>query len=529
MKQKFLILLLLFTLIPTLIVFSSTECILAAEQQKKTKNVIFMIMDGANSTAITLARMYKGHPLIMDEMLSGGVRTYALDSAITDSAAAATAMATGKKTTTGSIAMIPKKGKPKSFLPAQTLVEAAEEQGIATGIIATSPIQHATPAAFSSHASDRNDFNNIAEQQLYQNMEVVLGGGRSWLFPDPNKGTRPDKENLLTEIKTKGYEYVQTKDELQKASGPKLWGSFAWEDLSYEWDRKQLSPKQPSLQDMTAKAIELLSSHPKGFFLLVEGSKVDWAAHKNDPIGMISELLSFDKAVGEALDFAKRDKNTLVIAVADHGNGGLSIGNHTTDHTYRQQPSKHIFPLLKKANMTASGAVSQLKKDRSNLKEVMANYGLEHVGTKEYCQIKKAKHPEKAMASLLSEKARLGFTTEGHTGEDVFLYTYGPGRPYGLINNTDLALFAARALGITLRQDFYADGEALLKSQGYQTERTGTPAENLELRATKDHKFLRYPVNKNFRYVNGQKESLRGVTVMYKETFFIPKSSTVDK
>ena len=133
--------------------------------------------------------------------------------------------------------------------------------------------------------------------------------------------------------------------------------SFAEEDLSFELDRKILKPQEPSLAEMTTTAIDHLAEKEQGFFLMVEGSKVDWAAHKNDPVGMISEVLSFDDAVGEALEFARQNKNTMVVAVTDHGNSGLTLGNRDTNSNYKRKSAEHFIDPLKKAKLTVKGAV----------------------------------------------------------------------------------------------------------------------------------------------------------------------------
>ena len=147
-------------------------------------------------------------------------------------------------------------------------------------------------------------YNEIAEQMVYQNLDVVFGGGKKYLLPESEDGTRVDGENLVDVLKEKGYDFIETRDELIAQKKSKVWGMFASNDMSYEMDRETLHPEQPSLAEMTAKAIELLSQNKKGFFLFVEGSKIDWASHANDPIGVISDMLAYDDAVRVTLEFA---------------------------------------------------------------------------------------------------------------------------------------------------------------------------------------------------------------------------------
>ncbi|QTC40509.1 alkaline phosphatase [Bacillus sp. V3] len=519
----------------SLLAFSfPSRCSFAVNSSKK--NVIFMIMDGTNSDIVTLSRWYKGAGLNLDKILVGGVRTYSGESAITDSAAAGTAMATGVKTLADHIG-ISKDGK-----PVMTVLEAAKLSGYATGIVSTSPVQHATPAAFTSHVIDRDEFGDIGEQQVYQGLDVILGGGAAWLKPkSKNKVknddgmlktkqiSREDGENLLSIIKSSEslYSFTASRDGLSKIRGDeKLWGAFAEEDLAYDIDRKALKLDEPTLAEMTETAIERLSASSKGFFLMVEGSKVDWAAHKNDPVGMISEVLSFDKAVGETLEFAERDGNTMVVAVTDHGNSGLTLGNVDTDKNYKNQPRDHFVGPLKKAEYTVKGATSLLKDDRSNLKEVLSSYGLGDLNKKEYCVMKDAKDVsdlEDEMVKLMAKRANLGFSTHGHTGEDVFLYGFGPGKPSGLIENIELPRVFARYLEFSLESfsDWYVDGEKFFKEKGYKVIIDKRDRDNPELVVSRGEEGLRFPENKNYYLRNGERVELRSVNVYSGGRFFV--------
>ncbi|MEH6883533.1 alkaline phosphatase, partial [Priestia megaterium] len=352
-----------------------TEAKVEHKSAKKPQNVIMMVMDGTSSNATTLARWYKGKPLHMDQLMAGGVRAYSAESAITDSAPAATALATGNKSNSGYVGVLPSVvntpgvksvEKENQFRPVANVLEGAKLSGRATGIVATSEIQHATPAGFSAHNYSRDDFQTLAEQQVYQNIDVVLGGGKQSLLPGKEEKSRKDGENLVNVLNKRGYDFVENKKELEQSRAKKIWGSFADRDLAYDMDRPQTKAEQPKLSQMTNKAITTLSKDKDGFFLFVEGSKTDWAAHANDPIGMISDVLAFDEAVGKAVEFAKKDGNTMVIAIADHGNSGLSIGNANTTKGYDTTPVSAYIDPLKKAKMTLEGAMSKLKEDLSN-------------------------------------------------------------------------------------------------------------------------------------------------------------------
>ncbi len=517
----------------TLAYTSANEKVEAKKESQQAKNVIVLVKDGVSSTTTTLSRWYKGEPLAMDEILSGGVRTYSAESAVTDSAPAGTAMATGNKSNDKFVGVLPEKvaspGVDSSladnpFKPVANVLEGAKLEGKATGIISTSEIQHATPAAFSSHATHRTDYDNIAEQQVYQNMDVVLGGGKTSL----EAKNRKDGENLVDVIEDNGYDMVETRDELLNSKSKKLWGTFAPAALAYDMDRPQTNPEEPTLAEMTKKGISTLSKDKDGFFLFVEGSKPDWAAHANDPIGMISDTLAFDEAVKEAVAFAKRDKNTLVIAVSDHGNSGISIGNQNTNSSYPSTPVSAYVDPLKKAEMTLEGALKQLNKDKSNVLEVAALYGIDNPTAEETKALNSSADLSKTLVQLLAKRANLGFTTGGHTGEDLFMYSYGPGKPTGLIENTDVAKSAAKALGFNLGEldkEVFVEAESAFKKIGAKISIDSADKNNPVLVVTKGKTTAEIPVNKNIVTIKGKDKALKTVTVQSNGKFYVSQEA----
>lgn len=517
----------------TLAYTSANEKVEAKKESQQAKNVIVLVKDGVSSTTTTLSRWYKGEPLAMDEILSGGVRTYSAESAVTDSAPAGTAMATGNKSNDKFVGVLPEKvaspGVDSSladnpFKPVANVLEGAKLEGKATGIISTSEIQHATPAAFSAHATHRTDYDNIAEQQVYQNMDVVLGGGKTSL----EAKNRKDGENLVDVIEDNGYDIVETRDELLNSKSKKLWGTFAPAALAYDMDRPQTNPEEPTLAEMTKKGISTLSKDKDGFFLFVEGSKPDWAAHANDPIGMISDTLAFDEAVKEAVAFAKRDKNTLVIAVSDHGNSGISIGNQNTNSSYPSTPVSAYVDPLKKAEMTLEGALKQLNKDKSNVLEVAALYGIDNPTAEETKALNSSADLSKTLVQLLAKRANLGFTTGGHTGEDLFMYSYGPGKPTGLIENTDVAKSAAKALGFNLGEldkEVFVEAESAFKKIGAKISIDSADKNNPVLVVTKGKTTAEIPVNKNIVTIKGKDKALKTVTVQSNGKFYVSQEA----
>ncbi|WP_246289120.1 alkaline phosphatase [Bacillus haikouensis] len=515
----------------------NNEPIDAKAKKKEPENVIMLVMDGTSAGATSLARWYKGEDLAMDEIMAGGVRTYSAESAITDSAPAATALATGQKSNDKFVGVLPEvvnsPGVDKlegedAHRPVANVLEGAQEHGKATGIISTSEIQHATPAGFSSHVTHRSNYGDIAEQQVYQEIDVVLGGGKESLSSD----NRKDGENLLKVIEEKEYDLVENRDELLNSKSDKIWGSFAPSALLYDFDRQATENNEPSIRDMTKKAIDTLSKDEDGFFLFVEGSKPDWAAHANDTIGIISDVLAFDAAVEEALEFAKEDGNTMVIAVSDHGNSGITMGNANTSGNYSHIPVSDYIDPLKKAKMTLEGALNQLKPDRSNIKQVAELYGLDNLSDEQAASLKNSSTLSKDMASMLAGRANIGFTTGGHTGEDVFLYSYGPERPEGLIDNTEIAKSMAGFLGFELEQMtdmLFVNAQNEFERKGYKTKIDTTDVNNPVFIAEKGKKTIKIPANKNLATVTNNKKTstkiLSGVSVYNGKDFFVSQDA----
>ena len=203
--------------------FSYNNMTEAKNKKNEPTNVIMMVMDGTSAGATSLARWYKGEDLAMDEIVIGGVRTHSAESAITDSAPAATALATGHKSNDKIVGLLPalvnspgvEAVDPEdAFKPVANVLEGARLQGKATGLVSTSEIQHATPAGFSAHVPHRSNYQDIAEQQVYQEIDVVLGGGIQSLLPGEGRNSRVDGEDLTKVLDAKGYDLVQTRDEL---------------------------------------------------------------------------------------------------------------------------------------------------------------------------------------------------------------------------------------------------------------------------------------------------------------------------
>lgn len=312
MTHKYIIYLVLFT---TLLSCKSVK--VKEEVLPKAKNVILLIGDGTGLTQISSAFYFKeSTPNYARFKTIGLINTSSSSHLITDSAAGATAFSAGVKTYNGAIGVAPDSTKVKN------IVEIVSLQNIKTGVISTSSIQHATPASFYSHVINRGQYEDIAADMAISNIDFFAGGGKQFF----NK--RKDGQNLLLDLKVKGFGIDSTA--LGNFSGIKQYAKMA-----YLLADNHMPPFAKGRGDFLPKATELgiqfLSKDTKNsnFFLMVEGSQVDWGGHANDAPYLISELIDFDDAIGKALDFAEKDGNTLVIVTGDHETGGFSLSSTT--------------------------------------------------------------------------------------------------------------------------------------------------------------------------------------------------------
>ncbi len=281
------------------------------------RNIILLIGDGMGLAQITACRIHTygtEQKMAVEKMpVTGYLYTHSVDKLITDSAAGATALAAGFKTRNGMISMSADTARVK------TILEAAREKGKATGLVATSSVTHATPACFAAHVPSRQMQPEIADQLIDAGLDVLLGGGRGFFIPQSEPGSqRSDERNLLKTARERGYRVIDRREELPEISAAPVVGLFKNEALANQ-------PDEPSLAEMTRKAIDLLRQNPRGFFLMVEGSQIDWGSHDNNLEYTNREMLSFDQAVEAALEFARKDGHTLVVVTADHETGGMAI------------------------------------------------------------------------------------------------------------------------------------------------------------------------------------------------------------
>jgi len=495
------------------------------------KNVIVLIPDGCNEAVQTATRWYKGSELNLDRMHTGDVKVHMANSIIPGSAAASTAMATGHKTTVRFLGVGPRTDDlltdfvptADPYAPVASILEAAKLTGRATGLVATSRITHATPAGFACHIHDRGLDNEIMEHMVYNNIDVVFGGGARHLLPsgetyttsfgDTWRGYRTDGENLLTVLRNRGYAFVDSKDGMNAVSCGKVWGLFDDSHMEADIDRAMFYPTQPSLAEMTSKAIEILSQDPNGFFMMVEGSQVDWAGHANDPVYMVTDFLAFDDAVGVAYDFAQRDGKTLVIVLPDHNTGGMAIGQYRNDDHYTAVSIEELVEPLKKMQVTSTGLARFFGNYTSeDIKSAVATYwGIELSGEDmdEIMADMPKVGPSYAVAKVVSKNHTIiGWTTHQHNAETVPLWAYGPGKPSGLIDNTEIAGYAARAMGVSL--DFMTDFlfvDVAEVTGNYTIDNDDPKNPVLKINSAD------IPISKDYMNVFGHKVKLPGVTV----------------
>lgn len=290
---------------------------LALAASAAPRNVILMIGDGMGPNQVISAQLTKvgdkGKLVMQTLPVHSNAITRSVLGDITDSAAAATALATGVKTTNGTL------GLDKDGKRLRNLVEAAHAAGHATGVVTTTQITNATPAGFTSHVKNRSQEPEIAEQQLTCGVDVLTGGGLEfWVPKDHSDSKRTDDQDLIAKARQEGYQVALSSADFKALKNKRYIALLNVGGLT-------TNAPEPSLAEIVKKAVKTLNAQHRGFFLMVEGGQIDWRCHANDLAGSIDQVLKFDSAVKAAQDFAKKDGHTLVIVTADHETGGLEL------------------------------------------------------------------------------------------------------------------------------------------------------------------------------------------------------------
>ncbi|MES2388074.1 MAG: alkaline phosphatase [Bacteroidota bacterium] len=275
---------------------------------KKAKNIIFLIGDGMGTAQIYAGLTSAGKLNLERFKVIGFSKTNSSNDYITDSAAGATAFSIGEKTYNGAI------GVDATGAAKPTILEIAEKNGLATGLVATCSITHATPASFIAHVKSRSQDEDIAADFLKTDIDLFIGGGRKFFEK------RKDNRDLTKELAANKYALKYKLEDVEASGDNKIAALLADESLP-----KMSEGRGDMLPRSTTAAVNMLHNNKKGFFLMVEGSQIDWGGHDNTSSYIISEMVDFDQAVGKALDFAEKDGETLVVVTADHETGGYTL------------------------------------------------------------------------------------------------------------------------------------------------------------------------------------------------------------
>jgi len=421
-------------------------------KNKKAKNIILLVSDGMSTGTLNMADLFlnrkygKGSnwiQLYKDNRVSRALMdTASASSIVTDSAAASSSWGGGFRVNNGSLNVAPD-GKP--HLP---IWQKFKKSGKMAGCVTTVPITHATPAGFCVNSKSRNSQDDIAEIYLDLEFDIMMGGGKNYFSAQ----TRKDKKDMFAAFEAKGYQVAKTRSEMLSTSNNKpVLGVFSDDALPYSVDRNSdsnLTKSVPTLAEMAQKAIDRMKNHKNGFVLQIEGGKVDWAAHANDIAALINDQIAFDEAVKVAIDFAEKDKETLVIITTDHGNAnpGVIYGKNANDNFDSIQKYTQTNEWILN-QITPSFSISQVNEviEKANghtptdeeAKTILSYYDGLH---KEEGLYNYKKLPYKAFSEMQQKTNSVGWISMDHSADYVELAMFGPGsellKPF--VKNTDL-------------------------------------------------------------------------------------------
>lgn len=519
-----------------------------SEDIKPTKNLIVMIPDGTSIGVYSAARWFKfynnmGENLMIDPYITGTVTTFSSNAPIGDSAPTGSAYATGVLQQTGNVAIYPLVSDndifdvdaSRSYQPAATILEASKIlKNKAVGLVVTSEFPHATPADFSAHYYARGNYDAIAPQMVYQNLDVMFGGGNSILTDDIKNHFSSNGTTLIQDDKNSFLNF--------NGDG-KLWALFGQRALPYNIDRNP--DKYPSIAEMTEKAIDLLSKKENGFFLMVEGSQIDWAAHANDAATIINEYLAFDEAVGKAMEFAIQDGNTTVIVLSDHGNSGFTIGSARCPG-YDKLSLEDLFETVSGIKLSANGLESLLiNAEPDNIRSEFKKFTGIDITDEEFDMLKSSKNYRETdytkvgtsenlahnIVNILNSHMCFGFTTGGHTGEEVLMAAYHPQGdvPKGHFTNQQINKYLQDVTGIEISLQELSDllfvkHTVLFEGIKYSVDKTDPKFPILKVVNGKN--TLEIKAFSSVGKLNGKKFDMGSVVVYIdkNDTFYLPES-----
>lgn len=519
-----------------------------AQEVKPVKNVIMMIPDGTSVGVYSAARWFKYYngmedKLHIDPYFTGTVTTFSSNAPIGDSAPTGSCYATGILQQTGNVAIHPEVSEndlfpvdaSRTYQPAATILEASKiEKKKAVGLVVTCEFPHATPADFSAHHYNRGNYKALAPQIAYQNIDVVFAGGNSILTDDIKNHFTSNGTTLIQNDKEALFNY--------NGAG-KVWALFGERGLPYNIDRNP--DKVPSLSEMTEKALEILSKNENGFFLMVEGSQVDWAAHANDAATMIDEYLAFDEAVGKAMAFAEKEGNTVVVVAADHGNSGISIGSRNCPG-YDKLSLEQLFGTVSKYQLSANGLESILINTKpEEIKAVFKQYtdiditdeelesllASKNYKEADYMKVASSNNLAHNIVNILNSRTCFGFTTGGHTGEEVLLASYHPQGDLlkGHVKNTELNQYLQKVTGLEtslqeLSDKIFAKHTEVFTGLKYSIDKKDPDFPVLQVKKGKN--TLEIKAFSSVATLNGKPFDIGSVTVYIdkNDTFYLPKA-----
>lgn len=424
-----------------------------SKNNKKAKNIIFLVSDGMSNGTLTMSDVFLQRKngvgsnwmnLYRENKVKHALmNTASASSIVTDSSAASSSWGSGFRVNNG-VLNIGANGE--KYLP---IWQKFKKKGKKVGCVTTVPITHATPAGFCVNSESRNSQEEIAVQYLDLNFDVMMGGGNNYFAADKRK----DKRDVYADYTAKGYTVAKTKNEMNNApNGKPVLGIYGEDALPFSIDRssdKTLVENTPTLAEMAQFAIDRMKDNKEGFVLQIEAGKVDWAAHANDIGGLLYDQIAFDDAIKVAMDFAEKDKETLVIITTDHGNANPGIlygkkadANFDTLQKYTQTNEW----ILNKINPDSSEAyIRELIEAKTSTvitdEESKTLFGYYHnLGKQEDGLYNYKKIPFQAFGEIQTKSNSVAWLSLVHTGDLVELAMFGPGseklKPF--VKNTDL-------------------------------------------------------------------------------------------